>query len=360
MGLEVSPDPEELEVSLFGPGVGEAIAVHLGGGSWMLVDSCINSATGVPASAQYLAQLGVPTEKVKLIVGTHWHDDHMRGLADLVDTYPDARFFCTPILKDGDFHAFVPGGSTRMLTSAGTSELAKVLDVFDDRQVRTGRNPMLVWPDRLLWQEGADWVRSLSPSDTGVREFLDQMTAVYPAAGDAKSRVSTIRPNETSVVLWIEVGDGVVLLGADLEHRANPLLGWGAILASHLRPQRRADVFKVPHHGSATGHDQELWDEMLVSGPIAVLTPFARSGLPRAEDVNRICALASEAYITAPLAPGKVRRRVSTVTKTIEGAVRYLREAEPPTGHIRLRKQRSSGAPWSVELFLPAASLCNP
>lgn len=30
------PDDGEIEVSLFGPGYGEAIAIHLGDGSWFL------------------------------------------------------------------------------------------------------------------------------------------------------------------------------------------------------------------------------------------------------------------------------------------------------------------------------------
>lgn len=357
MALELGPNSDQIEVSLFGPGVGEALAVHLCDGVWMLVDSCIDSTSGTPAPARYLDLLGVAPESVELIVGTHWHDDHMRGISELVRRYPAARFYCSSVLKDDDFHAFVAGGATRMLTSAGTTELAAVLRLFDERQVHTGRRPLLVWPDRPVWRRNSDSVRALSPSDESVKAFLVRVAALYPSVGDAKTRIPSIRPNDASVVLWIEVGGGVVLLGADLEHRSDPVLGWQAILDSPVRPQRLAEVIKVPHHGSATGHDEGVWNQMLVGVPTAVLTPFARSGLPKSTDVTRVCGLTPEAYITALVSRGKSRSRPSAVTKTIEGAVRYLREAEPQTGHIRLRKHRSGGS-WTVELFAPAAPLC--
>ena len=36
-----APSAREIEVSLFGPGYGECVLVHLGEGQWMIVDSCV-------------------------------------------------------------------------------------------------------------------------------------------------------------------------------------------------------------------------------------------------------------------------------------------------------------------------------
>lgn len=36
-----APATDEIELTLFGPGYGEAIAVHLGEGAWLLVDPCV-------------------------------------------------------------------------------------------------------------------------------------------------------------------------------------------------------------------------------------------------------------------------------------------------------------------------------
>ena len=43
------PASDEVELSLFGPGYGEAIAVHVGDGKWILIDSCKEKGTKDPA-----------------------------------------------------------------------------------------------------------------------------------------------------------------------------------------------------------------------------------------------------------------------------------------------------------------------
>ena len=56
--------------------------IHLGDGQWIVVDSCIDRLTRRPVALDYLEQLQVNiTEAVKLIVVTHWHDDHIRGIS---------------------------------------------------------------------------------------------------------------------------------------------------------------------------------------------------------------------------------------------------------------------------------------
>src|SRR5258708_2355547 len=104
MNLSVPPSPDELEVSLFGPGVGECVVVHLGGGAWMVIDSCIYRITRTPVAIDYLRALGVDiATSVKLVVVTHWHDDHMRGASALLAVASGARFVCSAALKSDDF-----------------------------------------------------------------------------------------------------------------------------------------------------------------------------------------------------------------------------------------------------------------
>src|SRR5215216_1434282 len=88
-----APPPDVIEVSLFGPGYGEAIAVHLGDGHWLLVDSCIDPDAKEPASAVYLDRIGVPQDAVRQIIASHWHDDHVRGISRLAEKYSSASFF---------------------------------------------------------------------------------------------------------------------------------------------------------------------------------------------------------------------------------------------------------------------------
>src|SRR5450755_4692064 len=84
------PKSEEIEVTLFGPGYGEAIAVHLGDGTWLLVDSCIDPASNAPAASTYLQQIGVKSAQVCAIIASHWHDDHVGGMSQLAAMYSSA------------------------------------------------------------------------------------------------------------------------------------------------------------------------------------------------------------------------------------------------------------------------------
>jgi glyoxylase-like metal-dependent hydrolase (beta-lactamase superfamily II) len=74
------PGESEFEVSVFGPGHGECIVLHVGKGDWVVVDSHRDSETNEPVALRYLQTLGVNSaERVKMVVATHWHDDHMDG-----------------------------------------------------------------------------------------------------------------------------------------------------------------------------------------------------------------------------------------------------------------------------------------
>lgn len=50
---EPPPNSDQIELTLFGPGFGECIAVHFGEGRWIVVDSCIDKKTGNPAVLDY-------------------------------------------------------------------------------------------------------------------------------------------------------------------------------------------------------------------------------------------------------------------------------------------------------------------
>jgi len=58
MTTDVPPQPDEFELSLFGPGVGECIVTHIGYGQWVVVDSRLSPDTKQPIALSYLNRLG--------------------------------------------------------------------------------------------------------------------------------------------------------------------------------------------------------------------------------------------------------------------------------------------------------------
>src|SRR6266568_2380652 len=95
-----APKRDEIELSVFGPGFGECLLLHLGHGEWLLVDSCVDQRRREQPALAYLNRIGVDSEQaVKVIVTTHWHDDHIRGMAEVVSTCAAARFVCPAALR---------------------------------------------------------------------------------------------------------------------------------------------------------------------------------------------------------------------------------------------------------------------
>ena len=350
-----APDADEVEVTLLGPGYGESIVVHIGHGRWIIVDSCINDARE-PQAMEYLPAIGVePRYAVSLIVATHWHDDHIRGMAKLVDACRDAEFCCAAALRREEFLAAMHALNRRG-PFAGSSGVREMHTVFAGLAER-GRQPIFAIADRRFFANGACEIWSLSPHDDEFVRFLNSIGTLFPREGQTKTRVRDVSPNHVAVVLWMQVHDVVVLLGADLESR-----GWVKIIESQGRPQQRGTAFKVPHHGAASAYEPRVWREMLEPNPVAVLTPWQRGGhaLPTQADMRCILAETESAYLTSRTdRAARPRRRDRAIERTIREANIRLRRITPRWGGVRLRRRINTDMEWSVTRFGEARHLAE-
>jgi hypothetical protein len=351
------PGIDEVEVSIFGPGYGESVLVHLGGGDWMIVDSCLEPASQQPAALKYLKDIGVdPSQAVSTIVATHWDNDHIRGLARITRECCNARFFCTGALGDRDLKELLGKwfGLQRMPDS-GIGELRNILNELSARRPsRPGNCADLASANKIVWErrggERAE-VRALSPSSSGVlatvaalRHKLNREAALY-------SRLPRISPNHASVVLRVEIGDVCVLLGGDLQVRDDASLGWKAVI-SDFGSGPRSDSYKIPHHGSENADHPEIWKQMLHPTPLCLMAPYLGGGnnLPRIDDCRRILGNTENAFITCPPLARKYRDPDSMVRRTMREVATDLRDVSGRAGQIRARR-RIQGGEWSVETF---------
>ena len=348
------PSKGEVELTVLGPGYGESLVLHIGEGAWVLVDSCIDSA-GTPRALEYLTSIGVDAaESVGLIVATHWHDDHIRGMAKLVEECKNATFSCAGALTKKEFLATVYALENRhfSFTGSGVREMYRVFSCLSGR----GSTPILALADRRIFSRGNCEVWALSPNDANFLKFLKLIGTLSPDKGQSKTRVPDYSPNEIAVALWVEIGDAIVLLGSDLERP-----GWKVVLQSQQRPKGAASGFKIPHHGSANADYPDIWAQMLEANPYSVLTPWRRGNgaLPSDNDVQRILSNTTNAYATArhqSLAAPPVTR-AKPVSRSIKDAGVVLRRVAMPFGAVRLRRSIGSGANWRVETFGSACHL---
>jgi hypothetical protein len=350
------PSSAEVEISVFGPGYGESIALHIGRGRWAIIDSCVLQPGSRPVALHYLAVLGVkPEESVDLVVATHWHDDHIRGIADVFRACTSADFAISAALREREFRQLLATYEGKPFEGgSGLTELSAIVKELANR----GRPPRFAIHSRRLLQDSNDGeIWALSPSDEDITLAIRQFAKLLPDKGSLP-RASPVQPNRASVALWVRRQGLAVLLGADLEQTPEANTGWTAVVSSTTRPKGVASLFKVPHHGSHTAHNAAVWTDMLIE-PTSVLTPWARGRryLPTDSDVDRIVTLSKVAFSTAPPARRKAELRDPAVRRTVKETTKSFLRALPDMGMVRFRS--GDGKVWTRELFGSAAELSS-
>ncbi len=357
----LAPGIDEIEVSLFGPGYGECIVIHIGNNEWVIVDSCIEPIIKLPAAIKYLSDIGVnPETAVKTIIATHWHDDHVRGLSKTLRNCRNADFVCSGALQSYEFLTLTNAYSKRSSLSRGLSEFISILSILDERN----KPPIFAVADRSLLRipnsqkQPKLEIISLSPSDESILLSQKEIAKLLPQEKQLKRDIVPRDPNYSSVVTWIEIGGIHILLGADLFDIKSDYNGWNGVLKSVARPMELASVYKVAHHGSLKSDNPYIWSKLLTDNPYALITPFSNGSvkLPGPGDVKRICEYTNKGYITSIVKPAKIKRE-KIVEQFINGATRSISPVNPYFGHVQIRTKIGDRENWKVNLYGAAASL---
>ena len=365
-----APTVDEFEIAFFGPGFGECIVMHVGSGRWVIVDSCVDAADASdrrPVAEKYLRALGVDIgQSVDLIVATHWHADHVRGIGRLVGLCREADFSCAVAMAQPEFIVYIE----EMHTGAMSTDGAKVGDfreairhIYDrGKPIRwaSGSRLLRTWDSTVRTGEKSCHIRALSPSDREYEMFLQEVATARPTHAKPKRAAAARSPNLASVVLHVQHEALSIVLGADMETHHNPLRGWTAAIGeAQISGMPPADLLKIPHHGSETGHHEGIWSHLLVQQPVAVVTPFNKlpeaRKLPTALDIERLSALTRELIATAPTRSLAARGRETSVERSFKESGIVIRSSASPLGLIRLRKREAQE--MSIQLFPPALFL---
>jgi metallo-beta-lactamase superfamily protein len=328
--------------------------VHLGDRRWIVIDSCVDAKSHEPVPLDYLRSLGVDCAKdVTTVLATHWHDDHVRGLADVVEACDSARFICSSAFRTDEFLELTQSnilGAERM--TSGVRELRAVLEIVRSRKAsgRSNAGPIFALENAIIEQTEHCEVRALSPSSAAIERATAAIASMLPEPLRPHLRVCSPSSNEASIALWLKGSVGAALLGADVERHGTDDRGWGAILALNPAASRRASLVKVPHHGSVSAHDQRMWDEVLVPKPAALLTPWNRGStrLPTDEDRCRIANLAPDAFIVGQCT-AKLERYDPAVERTLKEVAESRHTAIGHMGHARARCGPLDNGVWRID-----------
>jgi competence protein ComEC len=178
-------------------GQGDALVLHAGPGSGIVVDAGPD-----PAAVDHcLRRLGIDT--IPLLVLTHFHADHVDGIAGVLDGRR-VRAVETTRLADP------PAGVREVDAAAARDRLVPSTAAYGTTRTVGAVTLRVLWP-------------------------LPDSPTIGPGDGSTA--------NEASVVLLAEVRGVRLLLTGDVEPEGQAVL-------ARLLPGLHVDVLKVPHHGS--------------------------------------------------------------------------------------------------------------
>lgn len=341
--FQTPPSNDEIEITIFGLGFGECIVLGCNNQEFIVIDSFINPDTNNPIAIDYLSCLNLPKSSIKEVVLTHWHQDHIAGISDVLnEASPDVKLVISPIIRQTKFNQYMSIGFAT--NNYSTKEFQKVYEFIKNRN---GNNVVFASVDRRIYsnkEESAE-IYSLSPSDRDLFRYLDRI--LLPARNQTTS-YNFPSDNLLSVVLLMKYSNDGFLFGSDMEVTVSKEDGWRKIVNDYTHSKTKSSVFKIPHHGSVTGHLEDIWTTLLQKYPISATTVFDRSNkLPTKEDIDRIKNLSSKFFVVGNKGK-KDKDTISKVKKVMPGA--NISIVSQDIGVFRYRKNIVNGTE-KIETF---------
>ena len=236
-------------VSVLDVGQGDAILVEGSRGGRLLID-------GGPDPGRLLVVLDqrIPPwdRRIDGVILTHPHEDHVAGLARLLDRYQVRRVFEPGMRGPG------PGYAAWLSRLASTGAPMRLGLAAGDRLAVDDIDLRVLWPIR------------------------GQVPVIPPDGGTGI--------NNVSVVLLGAVGDYRFLLAGDVEQEIDP-----SLLADHLP---RLDFLKVAHHGSKTATTQAFVDAVRPRIAVASAGTGNPYGHPARSTLERLAASGARVFRT--------------------------------------------------------------
>ncbi len=301
-----APDPDEYEITVFGAGFGECAVIHVGDGYWIVIDSCLDGSEKrpVPVAVNYLNGIGVKLEsQVRLIVATHWHEDHLKGIADLFKLCRSADFALpTPCSATKINEVLARAKSSPSARSTAVVELAEVfLEISRRKNLGENCERQYCHSGSLIPVKGTEKtglkVLALSPSNEVCARAEEWIVHLCSQSGHL-TFVDVPESNEISLAMWLDLNDGSWVFGADLEDGSSVDEGWKQVVNRFAARLSGAEFIKVPHHGSSGAHNDEFWKKMLKQKPLGFVTSYNKgtNPPPTKEDLKRLYLACEKIY----------------------------------------------------------------
>ncbi|MBN2709221.1 MAG: DNA internalization-related competence protein ComEC/Rec2 [Calditrichaceae bacterium] len=252
-GIILSNDGQKLQITFVSVGQGDGAIIRFPGKEIMVVDGGDRNYFNDAGKRYMLPVLSyMNIRKIKYLIGTHGHSDHIGGLISIIESLPVDTLVLSPYVFRTDLH-------NRLIVAAEKNGVPVVTKQRGDRlPVSRKCRVYIMHPDKAHQ-------RVIASSGSEV--------------------------NNSSIVLKIVYGRTGFLLTGDLEKDAEPVLfNYGELLES--------DVLKAGHHGSITSSSQEFLD--FIQPEIAVISVGRRNRFfhPSRRTVERLAQTGAMVFRT--------------------------------------------------------------
>lgn len=346
----MTTDESQLGVHVFNGGKGEGIILELPDGRCGVIDAYASSLQDASSNSvvNWLKRRVPVGQKLAFVCMTHPHDDHYRGLGQILDQWGTDRLWRFGAMSQAEGPPASVGGREER------PELALACAVHSSARLCLGtaaadaRRTSALELTRVL--QKYDAASRVVPLSCDVREIVD-VQVLYPSGGgggtdeecipriiscgpstamkrkyEAVIREFVLRPeqtlleqrahNDVSVGLIVSFGKSTLVLGGDIESK-----GWEEALRLVGRKSVQATIVKVSHHGSVTGYCDGLWETFgTPKVKLAIVTPYHRFRLPRREAVAHIQQYSERLVMTCKPAREVLLSEKELVMRLVTGA----------------------------------------
>lgn len=408
LAVDILPSsPKEAEVTLIGgtAGYGESVVVRYGENEWAIVDSCIDSITQTCLPVAYLKDLGVDIEtQVKYVICTHWHDDHIRGLHNVLEACSSEVTFCVAIASEKLSFLYEIHRSNLYEPDRGVrKELILAMDVVKDKGIKVKR----LLQDLPVFKTATCSCVALSPSQKELDGFYNELAYATSELGQVltqKEKLKTIpvaeietaediseevfeslegkvdvdsaiisendiqelnilkesakrsKPNinDRSVALLFTICGHHAVLGADLEVTSDSESGWQSVNDCISMEGVTAGIFKIPHHGSSTGYYELFLRNHIKPSATGKVSTWLKGKkvLPEKDILNKYRNYLSGLYITTD--PSCLIGKFSSpeYKKVMEETTESIIDIKNQFGIVQSRLDLTSGDDnWVTRLY---------
>jgi len=303
---KMTTDPVDfLQIHVLGAGKGECIILGWPENRWGVIDCyapSLKDDTTNP-TLQFLRGRGV--SELEFLCLTHPHDDHFRGMSQLLVHLKVRHFWRFPTVSARDLKLLAKylvidterGDVAELKENA--SDFVRTMEIVKKLRDKKEIVQMMVTGHQQLYpvpfsQSTRFQVWSFAPHGNQQGNYEQTLFRSFTIDGQLQPNPPNVSHNDISVGLIVSYGKTRVVLGGDVERTA-----WTDIRPQYQPEHFHVDAVKVPHHGSDTGYIPGLWSDF--SGrkkPIAIIAPYRRFRLPKQDSLRHISEYASKVMLT--------------------------------------------------------------